>query len=191
MSLYEFLLFVHLAGAVVWVGGGVSTQFFALRALRTKDTSRIAALAADIEWVGSRVLTTSSLITFLAGLALVWESEAWGFGDDWIVIGLALFAVTFVAGAGFFGPESGRISRLVATDGAGSRAAQARIRRILVLARIDLILLFLIIFDMTVKPSFSDGWTIVLALASAIALAALLTVRRGGSLAKPASATAD
>jgi hypothetical protein len=45
-----------------------------------------------------------------------------------------------------------------------------------VLTRIDLMVLFLIIFDMSVKPSFDDGWTIVGGLAGAAALAALLTV---------------
>jgi hypothetical protein len=130
-------------------------------------------------------------VTFLAGISLVLESDVWGFGDDWIVIALALFAVTFVAGAGFFGPESGRISKLVATEGADSPAAQARIRRILVLTRLDLVLLFLIVFDMTVKPSFDDGWTLVLALAAAVVLAALLTVRPGGAPGTAAEATAD
>lgn len=191
MSLYELLLFLHLTGATVWLGGGVATQFFALRALRSREPGRLSAFAADVEWVGNRVFMLAALLTLVAGLALVLESDAWGFGDDWIVIALALFAVTFVAGAAFFGPESGRISKLVASEGADSPAVQARIRRILVLSRLDLVLLFLIVFDMSVKPSFSDGSTIVLALASAVALGALLTVRPVRRIAEPARATAD
>ncbi len=178
MSFYEFLLFAHIAGAVIWVGTATAMQLFAFRALRADDPDRIANVTSDIEWIGSRILVPVSLLTFLLGLGLVWESEAWGFGDDWIVIGLVLFAVTFLAGAGFFGPESGRISRLVASQGAGSPDAQARIRRILVLSRIDLVVLFLLVFEMSVKPSFSDGWTLTLALLAAVALALLLTVRR-------------
>ena len=46
---------------------------------------------------------------FVTGILLVIDSDFWGFGDDWIVIGLALFAVTFLAGI-FFGPESGRLA---------------------------------------------------------------------------------
>ncbi len=191
MSLYEFLLFLHLGAAITWLGGAVGTQFFALRALASGDSHRIAGLTADIEWIGGRVLSTASMLTLLAGVALVWESDFWGFGDDWIVIALALFAVTFLAGIGFFGPESGRISALVASQGADSPAAQARIRRILVLSRIDIVLLFLIVFDMVVKPSFDDGWTIVVAVAAAAAIAALLTVRRGGQTGTTAQATAE
>jgi uncharacterized membrane protein len=185
VSFYEFLLFAHIAGAIIWVGGGTMIQLFAFRALRSDDTDRIANIASDIEWVGSRILVPVSLLTFLLGLGLVWESDGIGFGDDWIVIGLILFAVTFLAGAAFFGPESGRIAKLVSLHGAGSPEAQTRIRRILILSRIDLVVLFLINFDMAVKPSFDDGWTLTLALVSAVALALLLTVRR-----RPAPGTA-
>ncbi len=178
MSLYEFLLFTHIGAAIVWVGGATMMQLFAFRALRADDPDRIANVASDVEWISTRVIVPTSLLVFLLGLGLVWESSFYGFGDDWIVIGLVLFAVTFFAGALFFGPESGRISKLVAHQGAGSPAAQSRIRRILVLSRIDLVVLFLIVFDMSVKPSFSDGWTITLALVAAVALSLLLTVRR-------------
>ena len=192
MTLYELLLYAHLIGAVVWLGGGGATQFFALRALASGDSRRIAAFALDIKWLGDRVLALASLLTLIAGIALVWESEAWGFGDDWIVIALVLFAITFVAGVGFFGPESGRIAALVSSEGADSPAAQARIRRILILSRVDLALLFLIVFDMAVKPSFDeDAWTIVLALAIAAVLAALLTIGRGDPRREAAGATAD
>jgi hypothetical protein len=45
-----------------------------------------------------------------------------------------------------------------------------------VLTRIDLMILFLIIFDMSVKPSFDDSGTLLGAFAVAAALAALFTV---------------
>jgi uncharacterized membrane protein len=178
LSLYEFLLFAHIAGAVIWVGTATAMQFFGYRALRADDPDRLANLASDIEWIGSRILVPVSLLTFLLGVWLVLETDAIGFGDDWIVIGLVLFAVTFLTGAGFLGPESGRIAKLVSLHGSGSPAAQSRIRRILILSRIDLVVLFLIIFEMSAKPSFSDGWTLTLALLVAVALALLLTVRR-------------
>jgi hypothetical protein len=131
-----------------------------------------------VEWVGSRVLTVAAAGAFLSGLGLVWDAPFWNFDDDWILIGLGLFAVTFVAGAAFFGPESGRIAKAAAAQGPSSPEVTARIRRILVLSRIDLVILFLILFDMAVKPSFDDGWTIIGALVVAAALAALLVLPR-------------
>jgi uncharacterized membrane protein len=168
LTLYEFLLFVHVAAAVVWVGGAAMLQLMALR-LAKNDAAALADFFGGVEKVGNRALVPASLIAVLTGFGLVWESDFWTLGDDWIVIGLVLFAITFLAGATFFGPESGRINKLIQAEGAV--AAEPRMRRMLVLTRIDLIILFLIIFDMTVKPSFSDGWTIIGALLVAAGLA--------------------
>jgi uncharacterized membrane protein len=142
----------------------------------------------DIEWIGFRILMPFSLGAFVAGLALVRNAPFWEVGDDWIVIGLALFALTFLAGLLFFGPEGGRIGKLVEAEGPASPVVQERIQRLIVLTRIDLVVLFLIIFDMAVKPSFSDGWTIVGALLGAALLSALLVLPalRSSGRAQPA-----
>lgn len=180
MTWYDFLLFVHISCAAVWVGGSSVMQFFGLRALATGSADRLVGFLGDIEWIGFRVLLPFSLGAFVAGLALVRNAAFWKIGDDWIVIGLALFALTFLAGLLFFGPEGGRIGKLVEAEGPSSAAVQERIKRLIVLTRIDLVLLFLIIFDMVVKPSFDDGWTIVGALVAAAALSLLLvSVGRG------------
>ena len=174
MTWYEFLLFLHIAGAVVWVGGSAMIQFFALRTIGSGSGQRLVDFARDTEWMGLRVLMPFSALAFFAGLGLVWNAAFWEIGDDWILIGLGLFGLTFLAGMLFFGPEGGRVGKLVAAEGPSSPVVQARIRRLIVLSRIDLVLLFLIVFDMVVKPSFSDGWTIVAGLAGAGALAAAL-----------------
>ena len=186
MTWYDLLLFLHITGAVVWVGGGAMMQFFGLRAVGSGSGERLVAFARDLEWIGFRVMMPFSALAFLAGLALVWNAAFWTIGDDWIVIGLVLFGLTFLAGLLFFGPESGRVAKLVAAEGPSSAAVQARIKRLIVLSRIDLVLLFLIIFDMVVKPSFSDGWTIVGGLAAAVALAAVL-VASGSRSTAPAT----
>jgi uncharacterized membrane protein len=177
MSWYEFLLFVHISMAVIWVGGGAMLQVFGLRAMRAPDPMRLVEFGGDVEWIGNRVLVPSSLLAVVSGVWLVIDSDFIGFGDDWIVIGIVLFAITFLAGALFFGPESGRLGKLIEAEGPGSPAVQAKLKRLLALTRADLMLLFLIIFDMSVKPSWSDAslWIAVLAFA---ALAVLL-VRNG------------
>lgn len=188
MTWYEFLLFFHIAMAAVWVGGATMIQLFALRALRAQSPQRMADLAGDVEWIGSRILTTAAGLAFVSGVLIVIDSDFYGFGDDWITIGLMLFAVTFVAGAAFFGPESGRIKKLIQAEGAGSSEVQARIRRILALSRADLMLLFLLIFDMAVKPAWDDAW-LWIAVAFFAALGGLLV--RNGLQAKLAAASAS
>jgi len=174
---FQFLLFVHIAFVAIWLGGSAMLQFLSLRALGSDDPMRTATFAADAEWVGLRVFMPASLLVLIAGILMVLDSDFYGFGDDWILIALVLFAVTFAAGAGFFGPESGRIAKLIETEGPTSPAVGARVRRILALSRADLVLLFLIVYDMVVKPELWSGdfW---IAVVIAAVLAALL-VRQG------------
>ncbi len=171
MTWFTFLLFLHVTMAVIWVGGSLMMQFFAIRASMSGDPARMAALGEDIEWIANRVFIPASLIAFVSGILLVVESDFYGFGDDWIVIGLALYATTFLAGLLFLGPESGRIGKLTE---AGSPEAGPRTLRLIMLARLDLILLFLLIYDMTVKPEFGDAASVLWGLAGAAVAAALV-----------------
>jgi len=188
LSWYEFLLFAHISMAVIWVGGATMVQFFALRAIRASDPMRMAEFAEDIEWSANRTLIPASGLAFVTGVLLVIDSDFWGFGDDWIVIGLALFAITFLAGILFFGPESGRLSKLAESEGPASPVFQARLQRMLALTRADLMLLFLLIFDMATKPSWGDP-SLWVAIAGFAVLAAILV--RNGLNAKITSATAE
>ena len=177
MEWYEFLLFVHIAMAAIWVGGASMIQFFALRAMKATNPERMVEFGEDVGWISQRVLTPAALLAVVSGVLMVIDSDFWGFGDDWIVLGIILFAITFLAGAGFFGPEAGRVGKLVEAEGPASPLVQARLTRLLALSRADLMLLFLIIFDMAVKPQWGNAslWIAVIVFG---AIAALL-VRNG------------
>jgi uncharacterized membrane protein len=188
LTWYEFLLFVHIAGAVIWVGGATIIQVYALRIMRASDPMRMADFGRDVEWVANRTLLPSSALAFVSGLWLVIDSDFWGFGDDWIVIGLILFAITFLAGALYFGPETGRLGKLAESEGPTSPVFQARLQRQLALTRADLMVLFLIIFDMTTKPEWGD-LSLWVAIAGFAILAGVLV--RQGLRSKVASAAAE
>jgi uncharacterized membrane protein len=188
LSWYEFLLFFHIAMAVIWVGGGAMIQFFALRILKATDPMRLAEFGQDVAWLSTRVFIPASGLAFVSGLWLVIDSEFWGFGDDWIVIGLILFAITFLAGALFFGPESGRVSQLAETEGPTAPVVQQRMQRLIALTRADLMLLFLIIFDMSTKPQWGD-LSLWVAIAGFAALAGILV--KNGLSARLAGAAAE
>jgi uncharacterized membrane protein len=148
---YEWLLFFHIAAAIVWLGGGVAIQVLALRANRTDDTARMVTIAHEAEWFGTRVFLPSSLLVLVLGIILTLDGP-WDFGQTWIVLALIGYGLSFVTGAAFLGPESGRIGKLLAAEGPDSPAVQARIQRIFLVSRIELVLLYLIVLDMAVKP---------------------------------------
>jgi uncharacterized membrane protein len=174
MTWYTFFKFVHVIMAVTWVGGATVIQFYALRALGSRDPNRMATFAGDTEWVGTRVFIPASLTLFLAAIGLMVNGH-WPWGTLWVDYGLAVFVASFAVGAGFLGPESGRIRQTIEAHGAESPEAQSRIKRILLVSRAELVLLIGVIYAMTVKPTSSNGlgWAIGVAVLMAVAIAGI------------------
>jgi uncharacterized membrane protein len=148
---YEWLLFFHIAAAIVWLGGGLAIQVLAIRANRNDDPVRMTTIAHEAEWFGTRIFLPSSLLVLVLGIILTVDGP-WDFGQTWIVLALIGYGLSFVTGAAFLGPESGRIGKLLAAEGPDSPAVRARIQRIFLISRIELVLLYLIVLDMVVKP---------------------------------------
>ena len=153
MSTYELLLFGHLLAAMIWVGGGLLSQMYYLRA-RAAGPEAVGRFAKDAEWIGMRVMTPASLSVLIFGILLVLELDAYDFSQFWISAALAMFALSFLTGLTFLGPESGRIGKLSEELGAAHPDVQRRIGRVVVISRMEFFLLVLIVLDMVVKPGF-------------------------------------
>jgi uncharacterized membrane protein len=153
VNTYNSFKFVHVLSAVVWVGGACTLQTFAIRINATGDGARMATFAKDAEFVGNRIFLPSSLILLVSGLFTIHESSgAWSYDQTWVQIGLAMIVVSIAIGAGFLGPEAGRIARAIEASGVDSPEAKERINRIFLVSRFELALLLLVVFDMVVKP---------------------------------------
>ena len=157
MTWYTFFKSVHVVAAVVWVGGATMIQALAFRIVRTGDARRQAEFSKDTEIVGMRLFIPTTWILLLAGIAMMINLD-WPWGQNWIVFGLISFALSFAVGAGFLGPEGGRIAEIIDREGPESPAAQARIRRISLISRCELVILVTVIVNMVVKPTGNAGW---------------------------------
>ena len=157
MTWYTFFKAIHVICAVVWVGGATVIQAYALRILRTDDGRRQAEFAKDTEIVGMRTFTPASLILFLAAIGMMVNAH-WSWSQNWVVLGLIAFGLSFAIGIGFLGPESGRLANLLETEGPESPAVKARIRRIVMVSRAELAVLLTVVWNMVVKPVGMGGW---------------------------------
>ena len=61
MTMYEFWLFLHLLGAITWVGGDILLQVYGTRLQRANDPVQMAQFAGHVEWIGIRLLTPASV----------------------------------------------------------------------------------------------------------------------------------
>lgn len=86
------------------------------------------------------------------GTVLVVLSD-WGFTTPWILVGLGGFATTFVTGIAFLKPVGERIADALGRDAAMDPAIISRLKKRLLVERIDMAVLITVVFDMAVKPS--------------------------------------
>lgn len=149
---YEVLLAGHIVAAVLWVGGAVAMILLALRITRAHAGTQMADFAANIEWLGKFYFTPLSLITLLFGILLVRRMDSVTVSDFFVQYGLTAIVITIAVGAGFLGPQSGRLSKLIAAKGAEAPEAQALLGRILMVARLDGLMLLSVVAVMALKP---------------------------------------
>lgn len=151
MSTYQWLLLFHIGFGVIWLGGATMLSLMALRLQLERNWEDLAKFGRDVEWIGLRVFTPVSLITLIFGILLILET-GWEFSDRWITIAFSLFIASFLLGAAFLGPQAGKVGRLIEERGSGDSEAQAKLARLLLVARLDLVLLFGIFVVMIWKP---------------------------------------
>ena len=168
MSWYELLLFVHVAAAAIWLGGGFIFQIYGMVVLRGGDPKQIAYFAGNAGRIGERLFTPASIIVVLAGVGLMIEGS-WDWGQLWVVFALAAFAASFVVGVGYLGPTAKKLEVV----GPETPEGQRLIRQVFAVLRADLTLLYAIVFAMTVKPTSDDLWTVVVAGAAVVVLTAV------------------
>jgi uncharacterized membrane protein len=150
VTTYEWAKAVHVLAAVIWVGGAAVVQVLALFALRSTLPGRKAEFAREAEWVGMKIFLPSTLLLIALGFYLVHEGH-WGY-HLWVILALVGFGLSFVTGLFFLGPESGRIAKAIDAQGPDSNEVAMRIKRILMVSRIEVAILIFLVFDMVIKP---------------------------------------
>lgn len=148
---YALFRVVHVSIAVFWVGGGLTITVLALAAERRRDPLELVTVARQAAFVGERLFAPAGLLVLLSGIAMMINTD-WGWGRFWVDAGLVGYAATFVTGVGVLAPLTKRIAALVESQGPTAPETQEAIRRILLVARVDVTVLLLVVADMVTKP---------------------------------------
>ena len=148
--MYDFLLTVHVLGAIVWLGGSVMMLIFGY-AYRRADMDARLGFARIAEKLASIVFAAASIVVIVAGSFLV-DEAGYDFSDTWVVLGYVGWFLSFVLGIGFYGPEGKRREKAIETEGAASPAVAKSLNRVLSVATVDTLIVALVVVDMTTKP---------------------------------------
>ena len=184
MSWYQFLLFVHITAAVIWLGGAFTFQMYGAVVRHGGDPDEIARFAGRAGMLGERMFVPASLVVVLAGIGLIINGD-WEWGQLWVIFALVTFAASFFTGLLVISPMAKRLPALGPTTPAG----QLLIERLFTILRIDLVFMYAIIFAMVVKPTTDDGWTIAIVAVVLVASTAVFLAPLRSTSAPPPSAT--
>lgn len=150
MSWREFLLFLHISAAMVWVGSAAAIQVFGILTKRAADPAKSAFFAQNVSFVVLRVLAPTALVVLATGIALV-ENVGWSWSEPFVSFGLLLWVAVATVAFGFLGRAIGAAGNRLATEGPSPELA-LRMRNLTWLSRVLLGVLVVIVFLMTVKP---------------------------------------
>jgi uncharacterized membrane protein len=149
-SLYDWLLFVHVVAAMVWVGGLVALSVLSAHVLRGADPDAISRFVASLRVLGPLALAPATVALLGFGIWLVIESDAWDFGQRWILFAFGLFAAAFLVGAAFQS-RSALLAQRAAANGDHGEAIR-QLARWSWGMRLIVLLLVVATWDMVFKP---------------------------------------
>jgi len=148
---YFVFKMLHVGAAVVWVGGGLFITICAVLAELANDDDQLLQIGHWAETVAGRLFPVMSFVVLGFGIGMTSNGDI-PYNQFWIIFGLVAWALSAATGILFLGPESKRLNKAAAAHGPQAPEVQARLRRILLVVRVDVALMFLIVFDMVVKP---------------------------------------
>jgi hypothetical protein len=146
---YELWLFVHIAAAMIWIGGAFVAQVLGILAKRSGDPARSAAFGRDLAFVGPKVFMPASLVVVASGILLT-ENGNWGWSEPFIWLGLVGWAAVSFTAFAYITRAMGRVGARIAAEGP-SPALGAELGRLVLIARGLILVLFAITFLMVTK----------------------------------------
>ncbi|MEX2645629.1 MAG: DUF2269 family protein [Gaiellaceae bacterium] len=150
MSWYELWLFLHIAAAIVWIGGAAAIQVFGILTKRAVDPAKTSFFAQNVSFTVMRVFLPSALIVLGSGVGLTVSGD-WDWGEPFISAGLLLWGLVALVAFGYLGRATGRAGAELASAGP-SPAIALRLRNLVWFSRVLLGVLAVIVFVMVVKP---------------------------------------
>ena len=168
MDWYTIVKFLHVASAVIWIGGAFIMEMLGACAERSKSDTELVAVVLQVAWAGERIYVPASIATLIFGVTAATLGGLWG--SLWVILGLVGVAITIGLGIAVLTPRAKKAEAGNKAGGA-TPAVVAISREILTIAKFDMVLLFTVIADMVLKPQVGD-WALLVVMAVVLIAAA-------------------
>jgi uncharacterized membrane protein len=149
---FTILKFLHISGAIVWIGGVATLTVIYVRMARTQDSAAVTALSQVSGFAGQVLVGPATMLTLLAGIATA-ATAGFDFGMLWLSWGFIAIILSIALGATFIRRitvEMGRLAANGAPDWSRMRTLQ---QRLTMLNLINLLILVSTVWAMVAKPT--------------------------------------
>jgi uncharacterized membrane protein len=152
-SMYALLKFLHVAGAIAWVGGATTMSILYMQLIRSRDRAALGAFFGQSLFIGRTFVGPAAMLTLLAGIATTIVGGL-SFGAFWITWGFVGIVGSVVLGAVLISRTAGEIAKVSASETPDTARLGALQGRLALLNTINVLLLLSVVAAMVFKPVF-------------------------------------
>ncbi|HEY9840806.1 MAG: DUF2269 family protein [Candidatus Sericytochromatia bacterium] len=149
--LYLFFKYLHLLGAIGWIGGLITLSWINWNLSRESSRQTLQSLSRFAAGFGPRFVGPAALLTLLAGIATT-RSGGLQFHQLWISLGFAAIALSILLGATLIRATTKQLSGLLATEAGHEQEITTTQRRLGSLNLLNLLILLAVAGVMVFKP---------------------------------------
>jgi uncharacterized membrane protein len=150
-TVYTLFKFLHIVGAIVWLGGVITVSVITARIAREQDGAVLAAVSRQSRFFGTAVVGPAAGVNLLAGIVMIAVS---GLGAPlWVIWGFAAIVVSMALGATLLRRAGEELSNIAAAAAPGDPRQLALQQRLATLNIINVLLLLSAVGAMVFKPA--------------------------------------
>ena len=139
------LLYGHIVGAIVWIGGAVMFNVLSGRMRKAGNADQVTHIVEESVWLGKSFYTPAAIWVLVTGITLVLTSSgAFDFKDTFVVVGIAVVIASGITGGAYYGKEAEAISEGARSRGLDDPDVKKRLDRIRLVSWLEIAALLLV-----------------------------------------------
>jgi uncharacterized membrane protein len=150
-TIYDLFMFLHIVGAIVWIGGVVAVSIISARVAREQDPTALAAIASQGRFYGMAIIGPAVGLTLIAGIVMIAVA---GLGVPlWVIWGFVAMIVSMALGGTLIRRATDELSQVAAAAQPSEQRLSAAQQRLTTLNTINVLVLLSAVWAMVFKPT--------------------------------------
>ena len=139
------LLYGHIVGAIVWIGGAIMFNVLSGRMRKAGNADQITHIVEESVWLVKSFYTPAALWVLVSGVVLVLTSKgAYQFQDIFVAVGIVVVIGSAITGGAYYGKEAEAIVQGAKSKGIGDPDIKKRLDRIRMVSWLEIAALLLV-----------------------------------------------